>query len=188
MSPKRKLFLITTIMFIVIGFGIMSVPCQEYSNFPTSKPVFISQVWPPPSANVPLGCYTRNVLKRLLTPYPNKKEPYAQIIKPESGISLTLNTHMLTNEMQDGAIPDNVNLYVDEKWAPLIYLDRGRGTSPDVIITDEGKAIIQPYTPIYYYFGSTLFLLPGEHTAKFIITKRNGEVLEYEWHFKITWR
>ena len=73
---------------------------------------------------------------------------------------------------------ERVILYIDGKNAvkTIYWEEQSAPLSPIGVDLELASA---------YIIGSNIFLFPGDHIAKVVIITKSGEVLEYEWQFKI---
>ena len=189
-NQKQVYSLILITGFLLCSFYIMSRSCPSYSNQRADLPYYLDQVWPPSNEEIPLGCYIRGVLKIYNRPIPQSTgSDQSRSLKPSNGVSVTIFPHLLKDEMSSSSngnvatFRDRVTLYVDEKATKTISVEKGEIT----INGNSEDAFNRHYVPQWYYFGAYPILLPGDHVARFVIVKKNGELLEYEWKFTITW-
>lgn len=179
-SPKNTRLLIIALLLIgglsYFGYAkIVNAPCPEYPDKIVDAPEFIRTVWPPPESEIRFACYVGCYIKK----YPTVLSPHLDscinvyIVPTKKFFDIELNTGK-----ENSSFEDRVSLYIDGKQRSKT-LTRPMGALPLDGNTNNLEA--------WYWFGSRILLFPGEHNAKVVVELKNGEVLEYEWHFKIRW-
>ncbi len=146
-------------------------------------PGFVEQVSPPPEAEISFRCYTQKILHARMTFMGG-----GQI--PDGGIAVNVSTADFAARETPGpyvevvrSFNDRVTLYLDgRKLLKGIYYDSLVGV---LIGTHPGD--MAPLSSDYT-FASFPILFPGDHNARIVIVPASGESLEYEWHFRITWK
>jgi hypothetical protein len=171
MKLKRsmKIFIVILVIILAGGLWITSTPCPIFENA-EEAPNYLEDIWPPPQAEMNLGCYVRKSLFNNLR---------------GAGFSVVINTDGIyklefsqPSNKDTTPFPDRVSLYMDgEKILPDRYASGG-GAWVDSEENDLGLAG-------WYWLGSSKLLFFGDHTAKVVIATRSGKNLEYEWQFKI---
>ena len=169
-------------------------------------------VSPPPESEISFGCYTRKNIYNLylLKPYlfevPTVKtvDLLYPVIESELAADGGINAEIELIGPDDfefiqffdefsphdlKIFNERVQLYVDGRIASqTIFWAPEPGIGAFIFYPSEDAPNRTTYDVGEYIFGSNLFLLPGNHTAKVVIKAKSGEIItEYEWQFRITW-
>ncbi|MBI5294298.1 MAG: hypothetical protein HY869_02400 [Chloroflexi bacterium] len=177
--------IITFLLGLVLAFAwIGTRPCPTGPTI-IKDHYYLDKVWPAPSMKVPVGCFLRRSLSQIdevikfVTSQGNRKD-----ITPS--ISVHIRPLTIVHELGDQK---------EFSKRLILYVDGNKGKNPDMMIENNSLLVAysleelekMPRVPGWYHFGWFPFLLPGEHHARFVIVKRDGTTLEYEWDFTITW-
>jgi hypothetical protein len=185
-SRSKSIILIVVISLLTTCIWISFIPCQDLVQASSDKPFYIDEVWPPAGTRISFICYAKKTLTGFLLPKPSLWEENATILSPDGGVAVTIFPDTLIKEMsgKNPSFPNRVFIYVDGKEIDTVALDKGTITIKANTV-EEFKNYV--YVPKWYYFGSYPVLFPGEHMAQFVILKKDGTTLKYEWTFMVTW-
>lgn len=171
MKLKRSMKIIIVILTIIIagGLWLTLTPCPIVENT-EDAPDYLEDIWPPPQAEMYLGCYVRESLFNNM-----HGAGFSVMITTDEIYKLEV---LQPSNKDTSSFPDRVSLYMDgEKVLPDRYASGG-GAWVDSEENDLGLAG-------WYWLGSSKLLFFGDHTAKVVIITRSGKILEYEWRFKV---
>jgi len=180
---KAIILVIMSILFLACT-GILLSPCPNFSKIALDeRPDFIVKAWPLPNTKLSLGCYTRKSLLTLTQwEWLPGQEKNRNTINSDGWIGVRLFSKVLASEMSSG-FSGRTSFFVDKKEVRYFLRDDGSMNFE----YDEVTQMPKLYQPEYYVGYGKLFLFPGKHTARIMITKMDSTILEYEWSFEITW-
>jgi hypothetical protein len=170
------LFLIVCLAFFSY-FLLPNTQCPIYSEAVSNAPEYITVVWPLPNADIEFRCYI------------SYRWSFSMNLESSVSIAMIPKNSFKSEEIDyqeahpNDVFPpfeDRVSLYVDEKKVKTGVQIAGSDSTP----YGDRFPIELEYL---YIFKSYPFLFPGDHTSKILITLKNGEIVEYHWHFRISW-
>lgn len=191
--PKKRrfiiLFLIAGLLLAILWIAIP--PCPMEIPVAIGKPDYIDSVWPSPGERVPAGCIIR---RSMSWPVPVFL-PIIKLAKGEKDFYNVIPTPGIVVKIIPMEIINELGEREEFSQRVILYLDDKKSGSPWDMLDDSSlihaRSYVEltklPNVPGWYYFGWYPMLLPGEHTARFVIVKKDGTTLEYEWNFTITW-
>ena len=174
--------LLRTILVILFTVGLLCLLSFLIAPFPFSywtKPVdapgYVSSVWPPPGTSIWRGYY--DIFLKINSP-------------AQQGIGVTIKTWDLAevempsaNNANELPFVDRVYLYVDGSQVP--NSQRAVWDNGAMLLGRVNGQVIEYDLSTEYSMSWAQSLLPGEHSAKLVINARSGDILEYEWSFRI---
>lgn len=164
---------------LVLGILIIT-PCPKSQDAKVDAPAYIDvgSLWPPPHSEILMGCYAKRYIASPITFFPSNAAISVKILTLPI---LDLEKIQQSDEKDYAPFYERVSLYIDNKILTITSVSEGGGIG----YGDESGNNFFPDLAAGYTFGASVFLWPGDHTARIEIITLSEQILKFEWDFTI---